>query len=737
MSPLLMNLSELEEKDRGRVGGKGFALALLARQKIAVPDTVCVLAEVYDEYLDRTGLRERILLELNRKDFKDMRWEEIWDASLRIRNLFLTHPLPPDVARPMADDLQARFGSRPVVARSSAPEEDSAGASFAGLHESYVNVRGTESILKHVRLVWASLWSDAALLYRQELGLEAARSSMAVVIQELVAGEKSGVLFTRSPSDPSCLAIEAVWGLNQGLVDGAVEPDRWIVHRESLEILSHRPAARDNQAAPAEDGARLEPLPEDRRSRPPLAADEVTEIARTALRWESVQGVPQDMEWTFRQGKPVFLQARPVTTSRGSSDDQRGWYLSLRRSFENLQALRKKIEEDHIPSMIREARELAGKDFASLSDEELAREIRERATVNERWVSVYWADFIPFAHGIRLFGQLYNDALQPEDPYEFMGLLEASPLESLERNRSLESLASMIRSDSSIASRIRQGRFTEAGPSFQAALDDFVARFGDLSCPVTGGVQCMQGQPALMTILLEMAEHPPRQRGASKDRRVLEDRFLQAFHEGRRREEAGQVLELARVSYRLRDDDNIHLGRIEAQTLAAVHEGRRRLKRRGLQRMEETTPEEVARALENPDYLPAASPISEIPAGVSSRPSATKARQLVGQPGGPGLARGRARVIADHARLKDFKHGEILVCDAVDPNMTFVAPLAAGVVERRGGMLIHGAIIAREYGLPCVTGVPRVTELVATGDEITVDGYLGIVTVERTVGGRR
>ena len=69
------------------------------------------------------------------------------------------------------------------------------------------------------------------------------------------------------------------------------------------------------------------------------------------------------------------------------------------------------------------------------------------------------------------------------------------------------------------------------------------------------------------------------------------------------------------------------------------------------------------------------------------------------------------------------------VCDAVDPNMTFIVPIASGIVERRGGMLIHGAIIAREYGLPCVTGIPDVTLLIKTGDRITVDGYLGIVII--------
>jgi pyruvate,water dikinase len=90
-----------------------------------------------------------------------------------------------------------------------------------------------------------------------------------------------------------------------------------------------------------------------------------------------------------------------------------------------------------------------------------------------------------------------------------------------------------------------------------------------------------------------------------------------------------------------------------------------------------------------------------------------------------------ARVIRHPADLAAFRAGEILVCDAVDPNMTFVVPLAAGIIERRGGMLIHGAIIAREYGLPCVTGVPEAVTLIATGDHLTVDGFLGLVTISR------
>jgi phosphoenolpyruvate synthase/pyruvate phosphate dikinase len=93
--------------------------------------------------------------------------------------------------------------------------------------------------------------------------------------------------------------------------------------------------------------------------------------------------------------------------------------------------------------------------------------------------------------------------------------------------------------------------------------------------------------------------------------------------------------------------------------------------------------------------------------------------------GGKGFALSRL----SEAGFAHFQHGDVLVCDAVDLNMTFVVPLAAAVAERRGGMLIHGAIIAREYGLPCITWVPDATNRIRTGNTITVDGYLGIVTL--------
>jgi pyruvate,water dikinase len=547
---LILSAHEIGACDLPRVGGKALALAALSQAGFHIPEFLCVTTDAYNAFLAGTGLRERILLELHRKDFTEMRWEEIWDCATRIRNLFLRKPLPPDMAAALHAVVAERFAGQTVVVRSSAPDEDAARSSFAGLHESYVNIRGTEAIVEHIRMVWASLWSDAALLYRQELGLDAGRSAMAVVVQELVAGRSSGVCFSQSPTEPSQALVESVYGLNQGLVDGDVEPDRWVIDRDFGRVLSHTPSRRTRQLSSTDEGVEMVSLPAEIGFKPPLTPDEVMAVFELALKAERYFGTPQDVEWTLRDGKLYLLQSRPVTTrAQASAGDQRAWYLSLHRSFENLKELRKKIEGEQIPAMIRAAEELAGIDSGPLSDRDLAAEIRRRWEVNNTWVKVYWADFIPFAHGIRLFGQVYNDRLKPDDPYEFVSLLTQTDMASLERNRLIESLADQMRSNPDLAGCLRAGDCREKAPEFRQAIEGFIERFGDLSCSVTGGTQCERATRPLVKILLEMAARPQKLAGSGKraDVKELSRRFFNAFPESRRGE-ALELLDLARAS---------------------------------------------------------------------------------------------------------------------------------------------------------------------------------------------
>ena len=314
--------------------------------------------------------------------------------------------------------------------------------------------------------------------------------------------------------------------------------------------------------------------------------------------------------------------------------------------------------------------------------------------------------------------------MRPSNPYEFMDLLAGHQLASLEINRLLEEMASMVRNDRFLAERLRAHQSVDDEP-FNQVLDSFTKKFGDISCATQEGAGCVAGSDAIQRLLLEMAQHPSKgKRLNAQDVGEMTRDFLSRFM-GEQQKSASDLLDLARASYRLRDDDNIYLGRIEKEVLRTVEEGRRRVERRGLNSEEVIGQAELMEAIKDRHDLPKLRSSVEMGSPLFEM----KARQMVGQPAGPGIASGRARVIENPSDLFDFRSGEILVCDALDPNMTFVVPLSSGIVERRGGMLIHGAIIAREYGLPCVTGVPNVTSLIHTGDAVTVDGFLGIVII--------
>ncbi|WP_440951887.1 PEP/pyruvate-binding domain-containing protein [Methanococcoides sp. FTZ1] len=711
MTSLVIPMESITQELKGTVGGKAYSLSQLHSRGFRIPKYFSITTDAYRKFLKESGLEGRISLEIARKDFGNMRWEEMWDTSLRLKNMFLSESIPEELENAIRSEVEKNYVQVPVVVRSSAPGEDSSKTSFAGIHESYVNVKGTDAILEHVKLVWASLWSDAAILYREELGLDLEDSSMAVIVQELVEGERSGIVFSRDPNNEEHLVIESVFGLNEGLVNGDIEPDRWILDRKSGSILGHEaPSGRERTVRTGETGTSIENFSADLRNESPLDEDDVKRIHEMAIASEEHFGHPQDMEWTIRNDELFLLQSRPITTLK---DKEKSWYLSLRRTFDNLKKLRSRIEDVLIPEMIQDSRSMSEIDPASLNDADLAELIDLRRTIFRKWDATYTRDFIPFAHGMRLFGDVYNEKMKPSDPYEFMDLLSNSDLLSIQRNRQLNLLAEMVRNDDSIRKGIESGNVEGI---FSELFEKFMEDFGKSSY--------VKDRKQMLDLILELSSHPKNERESTKDPQLLKENFFSRF-DPKERSYASDLLEIGRASYKLRDDDNIHLGRIEGHYLASLKEGKRRLLKREIG--PNISDDDVIEALRNKDYIP------EIEGSLREQTHSedTTVRQIQGQPASKGIVSGVARVIKEKDDLFSIRSGEILICDAIDPNMTFVIPLVSGIVERRGGMLIHGAIIAREYGIPCVTGIPDAIDIIDTGDEVTVDGYLGIVVIDR------
>ena len=436
-----------------------------------------------------------------------------------------------------------------------------------------------------------------------------------------------------------------------------------------------------------------------------------------------------------------------LTPARAEMDPEGGRALlaALEAAYAEAQAI--------IPELEAEGQALADESLEQLDDRGLAEAIERRADAVRRWKKTYWDEFIPFAHGVRQLGTYYNDAVKPEDPYEFIGLLRDQPLVARQRNAAMGRLAQQLAASPELLATVQRLIAERGGalhwPAFRdvlmhsaAGAEDFVRGFEELNrrfLDIAFDQERLHDQHgAVLRNLVELSQVAHASLGddssAADVVAALEQRLLNAV--GRdRRDEALAVIETGRLSWRLRDDDNLLVARLESQLLRALDVAAQRLRAtgrlRGAGRPNDAHVEAMIRVLRDPAWAPVTlEPVTRAQAaGLSRAASGETPRQLIGQPASPGCAAGTVRCIHGRGDLGAFRHGEVLVCDAIQPTMTHLVPLASAIVERRGGMLIHGAIIARELGIPCVNGVRDAAEILHNGDLVTVDGHLGIVTV--------
>ena len=308
--------ADLGKGDTALVGGKGANLGELTRAGLPVPPGFVVTAQGFLEAMEHADVRVELLAMFADACARVDDPLALAAASHDLKALVRKAGVPDVIA---AEVLAAyhRLGSDAAVAlRSSATAEDSAGTSFAGMHETYANVVGDAAVLDRLVDCWTSLYGERVISYRVSQGLTA-EPVIAVVVQRLVAAERAGVLFTADPStgDRSKIVIEGAFGLGEVVVGGQVEPDTYVVTKDEPRVVEARIGYKTHKVVPADGGVVRVELGADDAQRRVLSDDEALQLATLGIAVEAhYAGQPQDVEWVIAGGETFLVQTRPITT---------------------------------------------------------------------------------------------------------------------------------------------------------------------------------------------------------------------------------------------------------------------------------------------------------------------------------------------------------------------------------------------------------------------------------------
>ena len=326
--------SELSNKDVSIAGGKGASLAEMYNNHFPVPPGFAVTAQAYDYFIEKSGLRNTIMAILKETDVDDTAMLD--KNAKKIRQLIEEASIPDDLKNEVIEayeildiDKKKFHGASggalailknshepPFVAvRSSATTEDLADASFAGQQETFLNVKGNESLIHFVKKCFASLFTARAIYYRKKKGFFHEQSYISVIIQKMIDSQKSGVVFSKNPlKNDGTIVIEAVFGLGEGIVSGMISPDHYVLSKD-LEVLersvSDKKIALTRSSSGKTEQVTLRP---EISTRDVLTGHELKMLGNYAKQLEEHYGKPQDIEFAIDNDGIYIVQSRPITT---------------------------------------------------------------------------------------------------------------------------------------------------------------------------------------------------------------------------------------------------------------------------------------------------------------------------------------------------------------------------------------------------------------------------------------
>ena len=318
---------DVDKDDVALVGGKGANLGELTRAGLPVPPGFIVTAKAYFDFLEETDIDLKIEKLLKNLDVNNTK--ELHSRALEIQKVIMAKPMPRAIAKEISAAYQKLYTGLAsnfyVAVRSSATAEDLPSASFAGQQKTFLNIAGTENVLKAVRMAWASLFEARAIYYRQVNGFEHLKVGLAVPVQKMVQSEKSGIMFTVDPvsNDRGKIVIEAGWGLGEAIVSGAVTPDRYVILKKELKIEKKEINQQEWKIAKVAGVDKHVAIPKNEQKVQKLSDEEIKKLAEFGIKIDAHYQSPQDVEWAIEGKNIYFVQSRPVTTLMGGKSEIR------------------------------------------------------------------------------------------------------------------------------------------------------------------------------------------------------------------------------------------------------------------------------------------------------------------------------------------------------------------------------------------------------------------------------
>lgn len=314
MSSLVLGFQEMEKKQLLLVGGKGLNLGELSKMEgIQVPEGFCVTTAGYQKAIEQNETYHDLLDRLTMLKVEDR--DQISEIGRKIRQILMEAEIPSDVVKAVTHYLSQLGDEHAYAVRSSATAEDLPHASFAGQHDTYLNIIGKEAILHHIRKCWASLFTDRAVIYRMQNGFDHSQVYVSVIVQRMVFPQASGILFTADPitSNRKLLSIDASFGLGEALVSGLVSADCYKVR--DGEIVDKRIAAKKLAIyGRKEGGTETQPIDPNQQKTQTLTDQQILQLARIGRQIEAYFGCPKDIEWCLADDTFYIVQSRPITT---------------------------------------------------------------------------------------------------------------------------------------------------------------------------------------------------------------------------------------------------------------------------------------------------------------------------------------------------------------------------------------------------------------------------------------